>query len=109
MMQGARNRIGWASLHLRTARSPRGSERHRKAWKRQPGAFFLQTASEREPLRARTRAQARCVSFVYSAWPEVGGTSASRILGPNLFPFTSTVSRAKRCTDPRKRGFNGIS
>ena len=37
------------------------------------------------------------------------GHPARRILGPNLFPFTSNVSRAKRCTDPRKRGFNGIS
>ena len=27
---------------------------------------------EREPLRARMHAHARCVRFVYSAWPEVG-------------------------------------
>src|SRR5438876_11808199 len=31
-----------------------------------------------------------------TGWP----FSARRILGPNLFPFTSTVSRAKRCTVP---------
>jgi hypothetical protein len=32
---------------------------------------------EREPATARafTRARARCVSFVYSAWPEVGGAA----------------------------------
>jgi len=50
MMQSARNRTGQASLHLRTARSPRGSERHRKAWEKTTRRFFLRTASDRALL-----------------------------------------------------------
>jgi hypothetical protein len=38
-----------------------------------------------------------------------GGIPARRNLGPNLFPFTITVSRVRRYTDLRKRGLNGIS
>jgi hypothetical protein len=74
---------------------------------RDPGAKLTEISFTHRLFSTITRARVRIVPRTLASNDDRdSGHPARRILGPNLFPFTSNVSRAKRCTDPRKRGFN---